>query len=208
MPNRSIYPKPYIQEKTRGYGKCFDVECAKSGYEKVYLGRHDTREQAIAAYERYLATGEKPAKRTKRYKKPDERTARIHERKLISEEMRYDVRGKRAGENGKRIETFIGTFGNKAEAEAWKDRFIATGETSARTPREKPPRVRVCKKKRPLKVGHIPIIIAPNRNLRDHEIAALEQQRAIREKHGERAQREGESRTEWMNRIFGNRFAA
>lgn len=135
------YPRCKINERHEWYGTCYDLEgwTGPKKSHRVWLGRHDTRELAEAAFQKWKETGEKPPRR-KYHSKHKERSSRVVER-----HGKFYAKGTQYTEQ-KRIHLHIGVYLTQKEAQEAADRFIATGERHVSV---KPKRAVVIRPKKP-----------------------------------------------------------
>lgn len=116
------YPRMKITERTEWYGACYDLEgwTGPKKANRVWLGRHDSKEVAEAAFQRWKETGEKPPRRKYR-SRHQERGSRVVERhgKWYAKGTQYV--------DGKLCHVHIGVFDTQQEAKEAADAFVATG---------------------------------------------------------------------------------
>lgn len=158
---RTIKPaRPSVLEDIRLNGtSCFAawIVCQNK---KLYLRRYDTREEALEACLHYLATGERPEKKSYRNTAASERKATLkRDRRNAGGEVRYDVSG-RIGHGKDARYMHVGSFSTKAEAEVAMKAFESDG-TMAKLAQKAPKRRRAVAVPKPRETRGSATIIVP-----------------------------------------------
>lgn len=126
MPSKSPYPRFSFRVAKTTYGEAIDAYATTAPYTVVSIGRHNTEDQARAAYEHFVKTGEKPQRKPYQHGGKG-RTARIARANTRSG-IRYLVRGAHDIGPGIRRPVYVGAFLTEEKAEAARSAFLETGE--------------------------------------------------------------------------------
>lgn len=160
MSTDTRYPRMKITERTEWYGACYDLEgwTGPKKANRVWLGRHDSKEAAESAFQRWRETGEKPPRRKYR-SRHQERSSRVVERdgKWYAKGVEYT--------DGNRQHVHIGVFNTQQAAKEAADAFVATG---ARCVVQKEPKTKLAVLTREKKEK--PVAVKPDGRKRDPEM--------------------------------------
>lgn len=197
-PRKELTPEERAQCKASVTSKCgkFDGYAIMEGKRRKYVGRRDTREEALAITQHYIATGELPSRPVRsRYRPPRKHCIREVNNSNGSKSYICQARDSSGGPGTKCTVRYVGTFKTREFAEAAGKHFEKTGRTDYMVGRTAKPKGRPfgSKNKRPAQPWKTPTPkIAVHR-----PVAASITPASV----DDRARRPGESVGGWAKRL-------